>query len=169
MQLERLILIRHAHREVSDRSQDNGLSSKGKQQARLLHRFFNRRFSPSHSQDLVKADWVLYSSPKLRCVQTLEPWQEGSGLKVEVKEELDEQRPGEVGEDFIERVRDALNFLAAMSPSKNVILCSHGDWLPVAAHILTGCSVELKKGAWLELEPALDQWRLRWLVQKLYD
>ncbi len=165
MLLQRLVLIRHAHRETLDRSADNGLSPKGKDQAKRLSEFFRKRFMEQRSWS--PSDWVLLSSPKRRCIETLKPWESQFNIGVQIKPELDEKLEEEDAEAFVERVRDALNFLAAMSASKNVIICSHGDWIPTAANILTGSDLELKKGAWLELEPALNKWKVRWLVQKL--
>lgn len=61
------ILIRHAHRDTADRAQDNGLSKKGREQAKRLRKYFEERFPEG------EGDLVLVTSPKKRCVETIEP------------------------------------------------------------------------------------------------
>jgi phosphohistidine phosphatase SixA len=61
---------------------------------------------------------VLLSSPYVRCVQTLEPLAEISGLKIVIDERLTEESPLEKSLAVLEDVPD------------NAVLCSHGDVIP---------------------------------------
>lgn len=73
----------------------------------------------------------LYSSPYLRCVQTLEPLAEALGVEVVVDQRLTE------GDDF----SGALELLAAAHDG--AVLCSHGDVIPatMAALERRGCAI----------------------------
>src|SRR5262245_33981006 len=64
-----LILIRHGHRDNSRRELDNGLTEKGQSQAKNIRRFFAERFS---GDEIGKGLWLV-SSPKVRCMETLQP------------------------------------------------------------------------------------------------
>lgn len=61
---------------------------------------------------------VLLSSPYLRCVQTLEPLAEMTGLEIVIDERLTEESPLEKSLAVLEDVAD------------NAVLCSHGDVIP---------------------------------------
>lgn len=140
-----LILIRHAHRDLKDRGLDNGLSSKGAKQAARLQRYASRVFSES---DVREADIV--SSPKRRCLETVEPLAKELGLRVTPDKALLEQEKGESFAAFSERIHVALKkYLTSSAPL--TILCGHGDWLPLATFHLLGLAVEMKKGSWMEV------------------
>lgn len=146
--IKQLILIRHAHRDNSDRGLDNGLSPKGEKQARWLKRYVEGRFSREEWKDL-KA--VLLSSPKKRCVETLLGLSEHFDLPCEKEMDLDEQKPNESFAQFEARIHEFLKWWVKDAPPV-VVACSHGDWLPLAVFHLLGASVEMKKGSWLEVE-----------------
>ena len=142
--MKTLVLIRHAHRDNSVRSRDNGLSEKGREQARWLKKYFFRRFEGHEGV------W-LASSPKARCIQTLEPISKEGGFEVDLNPDLEEQGASESLTKFEARIH---HFLEEWShaPQPVTLVSSHGDWLPLAAHHLLGAEFDFKKGAWLELE-----------------
>lgn len=134
----RLVLVRHAHRDTSHgRDRDNGLSAKGKKQAAV--------FAAWAAESLPLDKTAMASSPKVRCMETLEPL----GRPIRRWESLGEQRPKESDSAFRKRVAGAIE-AALRKKAKAVVLCSHGDWLPVAADVLTGHPFDWKKGAWKE-------------------
>lgn len=154
-----LVLIRHAHRDTTKRELDNGLDDKGREQAKAIRRFFSERFSV---EDFKNGLW-LASSPKLRCMETLQPAAKVAERTVDAHPDLDEgtMKEGEKGLDLrVQRV------LQEWSQSKIglTVLCSHGDWLPLAAYRLLGLHLEPKKGSWLELEWSGGQAVLRWYI-----
>lgn len=154
-----LVLIRHAHRDNSKREVDNGLDEKGKEQAKALKKFFTERFSKS---DLNGGLWLV-SSPKLRCVETLQPIAKAIDQAVDRHPGLDEQSDKESLKAFEGRVH---SFLHEWMESKVslTLLCSHGDWLPLATERLLGFHQSFKKGAWLEMEWTYGRGELRWYV-----
>src|SRR4029079_6552406 len=82
-----LVLCRHGHRDNTKRELDNGLTDKGREQAKSIKRFFSERFS---DEDLKKGVWFV-SSPKLRCIETLQPTAKGLDRPVDAHPDLDEQ------------------------------------------------------------------------------
>ncbi len=84
--LKKIILIRHAHRETgADRDRDNGLSEKGQKQAKNVAKFFKEYSSKTDTNPN-----TLYSSPKLRCQETLAPLSKLLNLPIAVEPLLDE-------------------------------------------------------------------------------
>jgi len=67
----------------------------------------------------------IFSSPSLRCVQTVEPLAEKLGLAVEARPQLCE---GTAKSDVAGLVGDLL--------SSTVALCSHGDMIPIILDVL---------------------------------
>ncbi|NJL24381.1 MAG: histidine phosphatase family protein [Calothrix sp. SM1_5_4] len=137
-----LILIRHAHRDTTRRELDNGLDEKGREQARFLKRFFSERFSVGE----VNSGLWLVSSPKLRCVETLLPLARSLERPVDIHPELSEQAVKESRQSLERRVHAFLHEWTNSSIPLT-LLCSHGDWLPVAVYHLLGLRQEFKKGA----------------------
>ncbi|MFM8871684.1 MAG: SixA phosphatase family protein [Actinomycetota bacterium] len=84
---------------------------------------------------------ALISSPYLRCVQTLQPLSEETGIAVTVDERLSEDTSFEVTLSLLEHAPDG------------AVLCSHGDVIPatVDALVRRGMFVDgpaaLRKGA----------------------
>jgi 8-oxo-dGTP diphosphatase len=133
-----LILVRHAHRDKPMGGiLDNGLSEKGRRQAKRVRERFEAELGGS-------ARAYLVSSPKARCRETLEPLSQLLGTEIAINEMLNE------GEPVIQKVRSFLEWWRLKGPSLTVI-CSHGDWLPVCIGELTGVPYELAKGGWAEL------------------
>ena len=152
---KRLILIRHAHRDKKlDRDTDNGLSLKGRKQARKLGFFFKEQFG-------TRANPRFLSSPKRRCLETLAPISETMKPKgsVETDSRLDE------GDGLHERVAV---FLKSWQNSRAVltVACTHGDWIPEALRQICGGSIELEKGGWVEVRNDDGQPRIHSLLQE---
>lgn len=154
-----LVLIRHAHRETKNgREQDNGLSSKGRRQVRKLFDFYFKRFPEVESP-------LLWSSPKRRCIETLLPLANKLEKKLINRKELDEQNAEESSKEFINRMESLLKEIR-QSKKELIILCSHGDWIPVFLKQVIGIKMTLKKGGWAELDSLNEkQFTLTWLIQ----
>jgi len=141
-----IILVRHAHRDLSDPEMDNGLSAKGRKQARALSKCLKDRLEK-------KEKVVLFSSPKRRCLETLEPLARYFGRRLQYSDLLLEQQAGETQTAFQARVTRGVREISTLQKSGAVILvCSHGDWLPIALRRLCGVKVELKKAGFAEIE-----------------
>jgi broad specificity phosphatase PhoE len=88
MKDRKLIIVRHAHRDTSSgRERDNGLSERGREQAKAVSRYFRERFA--------KETALLLSSPKVRCIETLLPLSDRLDVEVQILDLLDEQNEGE--------------------------------------------------------------------------
>ncbi len=130
------LFIRHAHRDVSDRSLDNGLSKKGRDQCEELVDYLEKKFK----DDKVKR---ILSSPKQRCLETAAYIGRWAGLDVLEEARLDEQGPRESEKAFTERVR---NFFKEIQFESDLCCVSHGDVLPLLAQMY-GFGVEkVRKG-----------------------
>src|SRR4051812_17636433 len=125
-----LIIVRHAHRDKAEgREQDNGLSAKGlKQAARVLERF--------QAELGAGAKPRLLSSPKKRCVETVQPIASATGVKLQLSPLLDE------GADLETRARRFFAEWKKDAPALTVI-CSHGDWIPYFLEFATGVPTDL--------------------------
>jgi len=137
-----LILIRHAHRDTSERDLDNGLSEEGRKQAWGI--------SKELQKILVTEQLHLLSSPKLRCVETLEPLARFFKEEVETDPRLLEQQGGEELIPFKKRITEVLKNWYKKSVGTTII-CSHGDWLGYATRLLVGARCEFKKAGWAEI------------------
>ncbi len=143
-----LVLIRHAHRErLLGPQVDNGLSDKGKKQAKEVAKYFHDYFDSSEATFL--------SSPKKRCMETIQAISD----KVEVRDELGEG----LGLRF--RAQKFADWWRGPSASELTVACSHGDWIPECVQILTGAVIDIKKAGWVEIESVGTQVRLTWLIQ----
>lgn len=140
-----LILLRHAEQDRSNPSlHGNGsLSSRGKTQALTTAREL-------HSK-LGKRPLALFSSPKKRCLETIEVFAELSKQVYTVAENLEECRKGESIHHFIGRIR---NFIEDWKKSSNeiTIACSHSDWIPEAVRMLVPMDFSVKHAAYIEVE-----------------
>lgn len=112
-----IYLVRHAkagERRVWDGDDvDRPLSKTGWRQSNAVA----RRLSRKHVT-------ALYASPYVRCMQTLEPLGEMTGLKVREEKRLFEDEPFEPVLDLINEVEDG------------AVLCSHGDIIPAVVNAL---------------------------------
>lgn len=138
-----LILVRHAHRDTSLRSLDNGLSEKGHAQARELSDYLQKQCETGEKP-------LLLSSAKIRCIETLEPLAQALNIELRTDDLLMEQLPHESEQDMGMRIDQFISKWETEMP-KLVIACSHGDWLPVAIDQMTGQFVDLPKGSCIEI------------------
>ncbi len=112
-----IILLRHAHRTAHG---DNApLSPQGHKQAEALIRLL---------PDL-PATIQLYSSPKLRCQETLKPLSDHLKQPLRIDQALAEEKPEETHTLFLERIQNMLR-----NCQKPCILCTHADWLMYATN-----------------------------------
>lgn len=157
MKDRKLILLRHAHRDTTDgRERDNGLSEKGRDQAKAVGRYFRERFP--------KETPILLSSPKVRCIETLLPLSDRLKIDVKILEDLDEQNDSAAS--YARRIEKFFRWWKSRAP-ETVVACSHGDWIPAFTRLAIGTEVDMKKGGWLEIESRDGAVKLRWLLQKL--
>ncbi len=154
-----LLLVRHAHRDTSNRGLDNGLSLKGQKQANALARYFDKLGSR-------KRETLLLSSPKLRCRETIQGLEKAANTSVETLDLLDEQGPRETTGEFQRRVRSLCRWWARENIDLTVC-CTHGDWIPAAMRILFGLEIELKKGGIILIERTLKQNQIVEIRQQL--
>ena len=121
-------LVRHAkagERRVWEAPDvERPLSSKGWKQARSVAARLAEQGVSS-----------LYSSPYVRCVQTLEPLSELTGAEIVIDERLAEEQ------DF-EPVLDLLTEVDSGS-----VLCSHGDIIPAVLQALVRRGMEVQSDA----------------------
>lgn len=155
---KRLVLIRHAHRNNDEPLKDNGLSEKGEEQVKKLVKFARNRLEGSTPS--------FYSSPKKRCQETLGPVAKDLGFKMQTEERLTEHGTTESTPLYLARIDEFLDFWKYDGPETTVI-CSHGDWIPIAVQKLTGAKVGLRKAGWCEIEYTAGESYLTWLVQKV--
>jgi broad specificity phosphatase PhoE len=151
MSTRKIVLLRHAHRDTTDRFLDNGLSEKGLKQAKAIASHFREHFAKPTE---------LLSSPKLRCQETLADYAEALSMEVEINNELIEQEATEASRDLEKRIVDYFKAWEE-SDKQFTVLCSHGDWIPIALYLLVDIQTDIKKAGWAELE--LDQdgsWKL---------
>lgn len=158
MALERvLLLLRHGHRSLKDPTADNGLSGRGKRQAKRFRKDFLREFGKD------ARPWLL-SSPKRRCRETLAPLARRLGCAVGERFDLREKEPGESPARFRARVAHGLRG-TLRRPRRVVVLSTHGDWAPLALRLLTGARVHLRKGGWARIDLSPPPARLTALVR----
>jgi phosphohistidine phosphatase SixA len=82
-----------------------------------------------------KGATAIYSSPYLRCVQTVEPLAELLGTPVVVDDRLAEEQPFE----------PVLELLTEVEPG--AVLCSHGDVIPATIDALVRRGMEVQSSA----------------------
>jgi 8-oxo-(d)GTP phosphatase len=156
-----LILVRHAHRDTdAGRLLDNGLSERGREQAKNIQSLFKKEFPGATAR--------LVSSPKLRCRETLAPLASALRVEVEIDPLLHESGEDELGS--METRQDQFFADWALREETLTVACSHGDWIPEFLARYARIFTEVKKGSWAELEfdPERSPTRLslRALVQR---
>lgn len=154
-----LIILRHAHRDKSEGSSaDNGLSAKGKKQAKAAAEFFKSRFG--QTPDLKP---LLFSSPKKRCRETLEPLARKLEAEIEILPFLNEAHTANQLDQNISEFR----YFWDHRNEPLIVICSHGDWIPRYLETVVGNPIVLSKGGWAQVER--DEWnqhpQLTWLIQ----
>lgn len=143
-----LVIVRHAHRNKDKgRSADNGLSLKGHLQTKWIRLFFKRVYS---DQKLAEQKIIVYSSPKQRCIETVEGVAKRYGTRVEIFPLLDEQLEAENPVSFRKRIDRFIRWWQEEAPEFCVV-CSHGDWIPLFLQKATGVVGKVGKGGIIEL------------------
>ena len=148
--VKKLILVRHAHRiKTLGGAGDDGISLKGQLQAKKIRRQLKKLWPAG--------PFILLSSPKRRCIETLMPLAEKWGLDIQINLLLGE------GGDTPRKIEAFIEWWQAEA-ALYVIACSHGDWIPKCVEKLTGARCEVRKGSWLEIHDngqsiTLDEFR----------
>ena len=163
MQQKLIVFIRHAHRDNRVRDLDNGLSEKGLRQTRRLERYLIRRLE---KEDWQGEDLVFFSSPKVRCTETLWPLARAVGQDLIIREDLTEQKRGEDFGAFQLRVQKEIEAILA-HPQSVFFICGHGDFLPLAAYHFLGVAVNFKKAGWFEFSLYEGQFSLEQYLPSL--
>ncbi len=146
-----LLLVRHAHRDTSDRDADNGLSEKGLRQAAALTEHYRRHYF-EHARDQGVA---VRSSLRRRCQETVGGIARLHHQDLVIDPFLMEQLPLEPEAHFLARLGDFERWWRAAAPVWTVA-SSHGDWIPLFLDRLLGKSIDLKKGALAEITLLAD-------------
>lgn len=163
MPTRKLILTRHAHRDTSDRSVDNGLSEKGWKQEKLISKHFMGLL-----QNELPRNIEFESSPKLRCQETLKGLAKNLSKDLSINPKLDERLADEDAKKFNQRVRSFLHDFEK-SEIPTLFACSHGDWIPEAVKIATDVSTQIGKAGWIELGYENDEWKILDLIAHWKD
>lgn len=149
--MKNIVFVRHAHRDTYDKSEDNGLSSKGREQVEnLVTQFKNSKLPKAR---------LFWSSPKLRCQETLQPLANLNDSQMIIEPLLDEQTSEESHKDFMKRVKQLAKKISALS--ETIYVCSHGDVLPELVDELTSWYVELRKSQAIVAVESDGQWTLK--------
>ncbi len=156
----RLVLIRHAHRDTEVHSLDNGLSEKGKVQAKRVAKYFEQFLKDEKVQ--------LLTSPKKRCQETIAPLAKDLKATVTIDPRLVETAAFEADSDLRDRIQ---SFISDWKTSKDEtwIICSHGDWIPKLIHEMFNVFVPLKKAGFVIVEGVGKEDSMTWLCQKVPD
>jgi|FLYM01.1.fsa_nt_gi broad specificity phosphatase PhoE len=157
-----LIFVRHAHRDTLISQMDNGLSEKGKSQVGSLKLYFKKRWL-----DQGLSDFKFFTSPKLRCQETLNPVASLVQKEALIEPLLNELSEGETHQDLVGRVVRLMD--AFSRDDKSWVCCSHGDWIPEFFQLTEGSPIQLKKsgvvvlktqaGGRLKLVEMITQWK----------
>lgn len=94
-------------------------------------------------------DFLFLSSPKQRCIKTLEPIAALVNRSVQVEPLLNEHETGEDYGDFSKRAERV--YKAFLASETSWVCCSHGDWIPEFVETVLGLSVSIKKSGVLVL------------------
>ncbi len=146
-----LLIVRHAHRDKKvGRDIDNGLSSKGNQQAKNIKNFYERKFDNQKP--------IILSSPKRRCLETVERIAKKTKVIVEVSDLLDEDG------DIAQKVGDLISKIQGYRQSP-IVVCSHGDVIPSLISSLVHADVELDKGGVIQINKLNGEYQIKNLIQ----
>lgn len=141
-----LFIVRHAHRDTTDRLLDNGLSSKGQQQAQRVADYLA---SLLKSVDTLKS-LKIESSPRLRCQETLAPLCKILNLQATINPLLDERSSSEGNYQLETRIKAFVESWKR-DTTKTTVISSHGDWIPYAVPMLTAEALDLNKAGIAEI------------------
>ncbi len=155
MKAHTLYLIRHAHRDKATHGtpRPTCLSLRGRHQANLIAEYF---------EGIIKGQKpALFTSPRKRCQETLEPLSAQSSLDLLTLDSLDE------GGDFDSKIQSFLRTLENTN-ADIVIACTHGDWIPYFTDSVLKTSTEPKKGAIIKIiQENDDELKFAEIIQSL--
>lgn len=143
-----LILLRHAQRQ----GLDDALTEHGKRQVEERGHFFFQVFGDQMD---------LMSSPKQRCLQSLETLGSLCKKPLQINEDLSERLDFEDSKAFEKRVQNALESRLSKSSWATTIICSHSDWLFVGAKYLLDLQIQFLEGSWIHLVRDQSKWILK--------
>ncbi len=147
-----IYVVRHAHRDKkAGRQVDNGLSKKGLLQSYHLTRILERH--------LVGKKAKLLSSPKLRCKQTIQALGDIVGAELEIDPLLDEENNQENSSGLKKRIKAFQKF--AVRCPKPLVICSHGDWIPLFLKLQCGFELPVAKGGIVAIHGEEIEWWLQ--------
>lgn len=158
-QSKKLIIVRHAHRnKLKGGEADNGLSAKGKKQAKALAKLYSRIFGRKKA--------LIYTSPKVRCIETIQLIAKKIKVSLEILDSLNEAPENSKGVTELKEKIRSFHSLWQESDAPLTLLCSHGDWIPAYLKQVLGIDLDLDKGGWIELEAKPQQKpELKWIIQ----
>lgn len=151
-----LILLRHGQRQGFD----DALTEHGKRQVEERCHFLFQAFGD-------QIDFM--SSPKQRCLQSLETLSSLCKKPALIVEDLSERFDSEDSKAFEKRVKNSLETRFLNSTSSITLICSHSDWLFVAAKFLLDLQIQFLEGSWAQLQKNQDQWILKDFVSSDED
>ena len=145
-----LVVVRHAHRTQGGVDSDNGLSKKGQKQAEQIYKYYRASFG--------KRKPVIFTSPKKRCVETIQKIAKKFSIEPIQSDILDEG--GDLG-------KKAILFMSQWSKSRDLftLICSHGDFIPLLLEKMIGARIQLDKGGLAEIEMNQERPDLRYIIQ----
>ena len=100
---------------------------------------------------------ALFSSPALRCYESLAPLSDRLGIEVQVLDTLAEKGADEDLAEMIQRGLIAIEQIREELPEGRAVACSHGDIIPATIDVLRGMygisapSLE-RRGQWYTIE-----------------
>ena len=121
-----IYLVRHAsagNRVSGMADRQRPLDDTGRETSRAITNWFGDQTVDS-----------VYSSPAVRCRETVQPLAEARGLTVEIRQELDEGHHGAELAATVRRLARA---------DVEAVLCSHGDLIPAMLEVLATAGVPL--------------------------
>ena len=141
-----LFIVRHAHRDTTNRLLDNGLSAKGQQQAERVSEYLGTLLKSMNTGTSLKIE----TSPRLRCQETLAPLCKSLNREATINPLLDERSSTEGNYQLEARIKA---FVEAWKrgDTRATVISSHGDWIPYAVPMLTGEALDLNKAGIAEI------------------
>jgi phosphohistidine phosphatase SixA len=137
----KVILLRHAARELALEIGDSGLSATGRLQAKFLTTLLPTN---QETTNRLPRPTKLIASPKKRARETLQPLSIATNITPEIDNRVDERHQSETESEFKKRIASFLTELTngsseprSQAPDEPAIfICSHLDWLETAILLL---------------------------------
>ncbi len=158
-----LIFIRHAQQDRATRQPDCGLTKTGQKQAQDAAQFIVNRWVDQWVNQLAdgapQPSLEIHSSPKRRCLETMEALKNITQSTIQVDPLLHEAFAHESFEQFYQRIHAFLEKWKA-SDSVITIACTHSDWIPVAVRSLTMVDFEVRHTGLIEICQTLNDFEI---------